>query len=302
MRRVWIFAATLALLACVIVSPGLGRDIFVNNVTGDDRNDGVVAANEDVRRGPVRTIACATKIAEAGDRIVLAKTEQPYRESITLQGGRNSGLSTQPFILEGNGATLEGATPVPQGAWQFVSGNVFRFQPRRLHHQNLFLDGIPAVRREAKNDEPLPKLKPLEWCMWRQAIHFCVEDDATPGSYDLTFAAHPVGITLYEVHNVVVTNLTIQGFQIDGVNAHDGARDCSLVSLVCRGNGRSGISIGGASRVEIRDCTLGNNVVTQLRVEQKGRARVATSQLLETGVTPFILDGGKLSIDGQEAK
>jgi hypothetical protein len=301
MRRFSTAAATLALLA-TFIAHGHARDIFVNNVTGDDRNDGVVAANEGVRRGPLRTIACATRIAEAGDRIVLAKTEQPYRESITLQGGRNSGLSLQPFILDGNGATLEGATPVPQGAWQFVSGNVFRFQPRRLHHQNVFLGGVPAVRRDAKNDEPLPELKPLEWCMWRQAIYFCVEDNETPRTYDISFAAHTVGITLYEVHNVIVTNLIVQGFQIDGVNAHDGARDCSLITLVCRGNGRSGISIGGASRVDINECTLGNNVVTQLRVEGRAIARAQNSKLLETGVPTYQLDGGRLSIDGQAAQ
>jgi hypothetical protein len=163
----------------------------------------------------------------------------------------------------------------------------------------LFLGGIPAVRLAAKDDEPLPDLKPLEWCLWRQAIHFCIEDGVSLRSYDLSFAAHPVGITLYEVRNVVVVNLTVQGYQLDGVNAHDGATDCSLVGLVCRGNGRSGVSVGGASRVDLRNCTIGNNGVTQLRVEQKGKARVESSQLLETGVAPVILDGGRLWIDGK---
>lgn len=294
------FAA--AILLALLSPPLVAREIFVNNVTGDDRNDGSQTENDDVRRGPLRTIAMATKVAEAGDRISLAKTDEPYRECVTLQGGKNSGLSSQPFTLDGNGAILEGGTPVPPGAWQFVKGNVFKFQPRRLHHQNLFIDGIPVTRLPAKDDEPLPDLKPLEWCLWRQAIHFCVEDRASPRSYNLSFAAHPVGITLYEVRNVVVANLTIQGFQLDGVNAHDGATDCSAVGLVCRGNGRSGISVGGASRVDVRNCTLGNNGVTQLRVEQKGKIRVDGSQLLETGVAPYTLDGGVLWIDGKEAK
>jgi hypothetical protein len=298
MRRV----LTAITLLVTLSSVSTARDIYVNNATGDDRNDATQPENEDVRRGPLRTIAMATKIAEAGDRIVLAKTDQPYRESITLQGGTNSGLSSTPFTLDGNGAILDGSAPVPSGAWQFVKGNVFKFQPRRLHHQNLFIGGIPAVRLAAKDDETLPDLKPLEWCYWRQAIHFCVEDNASPRSYDLSYAAHPVGITLYEVRNAVVVNLTVQGFQLDGVNAHDGAVNCSLVGLVCRGNGRSGVSVGGASRVDIRNCTLGNNGVAQLRLEQKGKARVETSQLLETGVPPFTLDGGRLWIDGKETK
>jgi hypothetical protein len=298
MRTFFFAAALLAALA----SGGSAREIYVNNATGDDRNDGSRPENEDVRRGPLRTIAQAIRIAEAGDRVVLAKTDQPYRESITLQGGKNSGLSSQKFILDGNGATLEGAAPVPPGAWEFVSGNIFRFRPRRLHHQNLFLGGVPATRRAAKNDEPLPDLTPLEWCLWRQAIYFRVEDDAAPRSYDVTFAALPVGVTLYEVHDVAVVNLTVQGFQLDGVNAHDGARDAELIGLLCRGNGRSGVSVGGASRVSISGSTLGNNGVTQLRLEAKAKARVENSRLLETGVPPYIVEGGQLSIDGQPAK
>ena len=40
--------------------------------------------------GPVRTIAKALRLAQAGDRIELAKSEQPYRECVSLVGTRHS--------------------------------------------------------------------------------------------------------------------------------------------------------------------------------------------------------------------
>lgn len=72
-------------------------------------------------------------------------------------------------------------------------------------------------------------------------------------------ASQTVGITLYQVLNVEIQDLVVQGYQLDGVNAHDSAFNVKLVGLTCRGNGRSGISIGGALRVELEACLVGNN-------------------------------------------
>ena len=77
------------------------RDIYVNNVAGDDRFSGVAAATQGARIGPCRTIAHALELAAKGDRIILAATGEPYRESITLQAGRHSGFGDRPFEIVG---------------------------------------------------------------------------------------------------------------------------------------------------------------------------------------------------------
>ena len=41
-----------------------------------------------------------------------------------------------------------------------------------------------------------------------------------------------VGVTLYEVRHVIVRDLVIQGFQLDGVNAHDGVRETTLSASI----------------------------------------------------------------------
>ncbi len=295
-----------AFSAIVLASPGAARaaDIFVNNRLGTDTNDGTVSTTEGGHRGPCATIAAALRRAHTGDRIVLAKTDQPYRESITLQGGRHSGLLQTPFSIRGNGAVLDGSAEVPKGQWKHVRDSIFRYQPRRLHHQQLFLDGLPAKRRrvDAKSSE-LPDLQPLEWCIYDRAIHFRAEQGKIPQDYSLRYAALKVGITLFEVRNVVITDLTVQGFQLDGVNAHDGVTDALLANLRCRGNGRAGIAVGGASRVEVDACLIGNNGSAQLLAAGYSITKVSNCDLVDDDPkAPAVQSSGgaRLFVDGKK--
>jgi len=271
------------------------RDVYVDNVAGNDMVDG------SSERTACRTIARALRSAQRGDRIVLANTGQPYRESITLQGGRHSGAPDRPFEIVGNGAILEGAGAVPQRGWEHAHGNVFRCSPPLKSYQLLFLDGKPAARVETqRSDRQLPDLKPREWCLFERQIYFCVDDGRLPQHYDLSYSALPVGITLYEVRNVIVRDLVVQGFQLDGINAHDGVFAATLNGVTCRGNARSGISVGGASRIRIEGCLVGNNGTAQVRTEGHSHTHIADSNLLDNTAPPLVREGGKVYMDGEE--
>ena len=52
-----------------------------------------------------------------------------------------------------------------------------------------------------------------------------------PADYQLTYACLPTGITLYHVDSVAITGLTVQGFQVDGINALNSARDVRLSTV-----------------------------------------------------------------------
>lgn len=292
LRTLWLILLTLSIVPTV----GFARDVYVNNQVGDDRATGRNPQPRFGGEGPVSSLGRALAIANRGDRIVMADTGTPYRESVTLQAGRNSGEPDRPFVIEGNGATLDGSEPVPPDAWEFWRGEVFRFQPRRFSHQQLFLNDRPLARRTPDANGGLPDLQPLEWCYIGRHIYFRPEPDRLPGGYELTHASLPVGIGFYEVHDVVVNGLTIQGFQLDGVNAHDSAFQIVLDNLVCRGNGRAGISVGGASRVTIRDCLVGNNGAAQVRTEGYSRTRIIDSNLLDNTAPPLVRDGGSVNI------
>jgi hypothetical protein len=209
----------LLLVANPCASSAVARDLFVNNVDGDDLWTGAVAESG-APDGPTRTIAKALRISGPGDRIVIAKTDRPYEESISLVGSKHSGTLEHPFIVEGNGAVLSGSSRVPHDLWKHWNGNTFRFPLKQLAYQQLFLDGKPARRHVSTSRNGSPAgLAPLEWTLFGGHIYFRVEEDRLPHQYDLTFAREATGITLYKVENAVITDLVVQGFQIDGIQA-----------------------------------------------------------------------------------
>lgn len=291
----WLVVVTPLIL--YTADPLSARDIYVDNVAGDDRRAGSSAAVAGQSGGPCRSLRRALELAEASDRIVLANTGQPYQESVTLQAGRHTGLPSQPFTIEGNGAILDGSALVPKDAWKFVETQVFRFRPPRTSFQMLFLDGKPLPRRYVDPQAGFPELQPLEWCLFDRDIYFRAEPDKIPRQYELSFASLPVGITIYEARHIVISDLIVQGFQLDGVNAHDSVFDTTLVGLTCRGNGRSGISIGGASRVSIMACLVGNNGAAQVRSEGFSKTQIINCDLIDEPQAPALVkDGGFVTV------
>lgn len=283
------------------VSASFARDIYVSNTAGDERFTGRHSENTPDLNGPVRSISRALEIAHRGDRIVVENTGVAYRESLSLTGGRHSGDSFTPFVIQGNGAILDGSAPVPPKVWEHYRGPVFRFRSPRLAHQQLFLNDrpVPRVVADRLTDAP-PKLEPLQWCLWGGHIYFCIEPNKMPDDYPLTCADKPVGITLFHVDQIAIIDLTIQGFQLDGVNAHNSARRVSLAGLTCRGNGRAGISVGGASKVNLEACLLGNNGRAQLLTQPISETHVYNSTLLSMTAPAWVDAGGRVFVDAKE--
>ncbi len=271
----------LALSAVVVYGGSVqARDIFVNNQTGDNRRDGGSAVLVDQAGGPCRSISRALQLAQRGDRIIVAATDEPYRESLTLQASRHSGIAARPFEIIGNGAMLDGSHPVPKGVWRHVGDEIYRFRPSRMAYHNLFLDDRPVARKKVKQGELLPDLEPLEWCLFDRHVYFRPEQGRVPHQYALSHTTLPVGITLYEARHIVITDLVVQGFQLDGINAHDSVFDATLVGLTCRGNGRSGIAVNGASRVKIIACLIGDNGTAQILADGHSHTEIINCDLI----------------------
>ena len=232
---------------------------------------------------------------------MLAKTTEPYRESISLVGRRHSGIPPQPFTIQGNGATLDGSIPVPASAWEHYREDVFCFRPFHKGYQQLFIDDRPVVRVPLDCwGGGLPKLEPRQWCLHDGTIYFRVEQNRIPPDYNFSCAFLPTGITLLHVRHVAIVDLIIQGFQIDGINAANSARNVYLANVTCRGNGRSGITVGGASQVEIDRSLLGNNGTAQLLTLPWSHTRVRNSHLLGNTARAWVDQGGEVYL-GDEA-
>ena len=297
----YVVGLAIALVAIGSLPTTRAAEIFVDNVGGDDLLDGTAPDKPGGYIGPVRTIAKAVRISGPSDRIQLKKNAEPYHESFTLFGGPNSGMNPDaPFIIQGNGAVLDGSRPVPAWAWRYYQGDVYRFAPPRLTYQQLFLDGRPAVR---KPYEPasgkLPALEPHEWCLAGSCIYFRVDKGRLPSEYPLRYAAEQTGITLYRVHDVAILDLVVQGFQQDGINAHDGVRRAFLAGLNCRGNGRSGVAVTNTSQVDLGGCLLGDNGVAQLLLEGYAEVHLTNCDVLDNTAPKFFRHGGRLFIEGK---
>jgi hypothetical protein len=286
--------APVAVLVCLgSWSSVCARDIFVNNVLGDDRRGGTMAVVSDEGTGPCRSIAKALRIADPGDHIVVANTGQPYRESITVQGPRHSGLDRFPTVISGNGATLDGSIPMAEAVWEFAGDGMFRTRPISKSFQQLFLTGEALIRKQPPPDD-FPKLAPREWCLFRGWIYFAVDSGKLPEDYDLSCGGEQVGITLYNVHDIIIEDLNVRGFWLDGVNCHDNVRRADLIRVAAKHNGRSGFSVGGCSKVRIDTCAAAGNGTAQVRLEGVCKVELLDNVLDEASAPAIVREGGTI--------
>lgn len=278
-----------------LAASAAARDIFVSNTAGDDRRDGHLRTAIVPEVGPVRTIAKALRLAEAGDRIIVENTNEPYRETLSLSGSRHSGNLLWPLVIEGGGATLDGTVAIPARAWQHVAGDVYAYRPGRLGHQQLFIGDRAALRRPSRpSDATRPPLEPLEWCLWRGRIYFRTHARRMPDNYELSCCGLQTGITLYYVQDVLIRDLVVRGFQLDGVAVHDVVRNTRLENVTARDNGACGVSVRGASLVELEKCTLRGNGVAQLRVDDFARVWLYDCEILGDTAPAIQRRGGQV--------
>lgn len=267
-------------LAWLLVMSGMARGgtIFVDNRLGNDRYDGLMAAPEGDRSGPVQTLAAAAHRVRPGDSIVIANHGRTYYGSLSLVGARHSGAGNRPFYVYGNGATISGAKPIATGAWQHVRDDIWRITPVRKTFYQLVLDGVAVTEAGCDAaDTTLPSIPAGEWCAWRNVLYYHAPAAVNPNTLNLALADEQVGITLLDVQNVVIRDVRLQHYRLDGINAHDRCRDVVLENVTLEANGRAGLAVGGTSQVVVRGSTLQGNRVASALITELGEANLENS-------------------------
>lgn len=253
--------------------PVIAATIYVDSLHGDNANDGRSEFPSSPGSGPVRTIARALERAGFGDTISLANHGIPYYERISLTGRRHSGFPGIPFVLEGNGAIVDGSLPVPPSAWERVDRNLWKMTPWRKGHYVLLLGDEPIAEfRVPAAAAQLPAIPAGQWAAWRGSIYYHLPEYEEPSYLPLRFARWGVGLTLYDVRNVTVRNVTFRHFRLDGVNAHDRCRNVILEDVRCVGNGRAGVAVAGTSDVTLRSCQLMGNLRHSVLITERAAA------------------------------
>lgn len=216
----------------LVVEPLLAATYHVNNVDGDDANDGgsQAAAFASLKRGVAGL--------KPGDRLVLEATETPYRESLPI--GRRSGLPGKPIVIEGNGAILTGLRLVPVEAWETKEdGTLFYAAPRAGANRPYLVSAAQAVPR-AKG---LEALEPGTHFWTKKGVYFLPEEGRSVGDYQMEATLLSAGVAMAGCCYVTVRDLTCEFFSNDGFNVHGRCRGLVFENIVGRHNGDDGFSI-----------------------------------------------------------
>jgi hypothetical protein len=251
----------------------LARDLVVDNLRGSDSQNDRGYLSTAATFGPYRSINRALAGAQAGDRILLTNTGQPYRECISLVGELHSGSPESPFEIIGNGATLDGSVAPDFRRWKLLKNDVWALQSSPPAFA-MMTSGGKLLKKAPLTTVDFAQLQPLEWARSGGTVYFKGEPNRGPMDYPLEVTDQTTGITLYDVRHVVIRDLTVRGYRVDGIQANDSAFDVTLVNIACRQNGRSGITVAGASSMTIGATLCEQNGDSQLRVEGQAVARL----------------------------
>ena len=291
-RARFLCLCTIALLPSVCFA----KPVFVSNVAGDDRANGLFPDIRTAVDGPVATLGRALQVARGGDVIIVANTGIPYHESVQVDRPElassdrplaaseafvyrhqsykvdDQTLGEYPLVIDGQGAVLRGTRRLPAEVWQRVGADTYRYQPYRKGHYQVVVDGALAseVPPDRTQTAP-PQLEPLQWCAVRGFVYFRVEPRRYVNQYEIEAPAFDIGLGLHNARNVVVRNLTIEQFRLDGIHVSGNCRNVRLENVRSTGNGRCGLTVTGTSQVQASALDLAGNRVAERQVLVKGR-------------------------------
>ena len=276
MHRRSLLAVFLAfVLFCGWAMVASARTIYIDNRIGNDVNNGLASTNEGLRVGPVKTFDRAIVLLETGDTLEIANNGAafPYHDSLRLIGEDGSGVPALPLVINGNGAILDGSASIPRDAWEALGDGLWRFEPWKKGWYRLYRgeETLPEVASERGSRAELPA---GHWTVWRGAIYYQVLPDEIPANEPFRIATREAGIFLYHVHHVIIRDLTIRRYHLDGINAHDQAGPVVLEGVRSVENARGGVFIGGTSQLSIRGGQIQDNRVAPIIVQELGRVEI----------------------------
>lgn len=272
------------------------RDIHVDPAQGNDASDGLSARPEGTS-GPVKSILRAVRLAAPGDTIHLAKAT--YHETFDLTN--RHGEPGKPLVIDGHGATLDGARPLDLADWTMVSPGLYRnttLFARPLHKLEewvwryfFIFDGrVNRMGRCSKgNNAPWKApadLQPGEWTYQKDDEHaFYVRIDAAKSLAEarITVPWEVNGVSIHgKAHDITVRNLTATRVINDGYNISPSAGHRmehivfeNIASIECGDDGLSAhddchvtidgfYSTGNATGL----CTTGDSVNNRLHLRK----------------------------------
>lgn len=254
--RIALPAVVITVLTTSVLDAGV---IYVDNRLGNDAFDGTLPAPTGGTVGPVRSLQRAVRLADRFDTVLMANTGVPYTGSISLVGGRLSGSDVVPLTIDGQGSTLSGWQEIPTGSWQQEAADLWSLALTRKGYY-VFTRGeelLPPFGL-ARGESPTT-IPDGHWGTREGRIYLKTSEDRPPTDDQFGFAAYQTGITLHQVRNVRIANLTVEYFRYDGIHAQNDCANIVLENVTLRRNGRAGLAVSGAASLKIVSSALQEN-------------------------------------------
>lgn len=281
---------SLCLLLCHARSGWTQPYIYVHNHFGRDTFNGSSAVPTFSADGPVRTIQRGLNLVKPGGAVIVLPSGEPYREELVFDGKRLQGRTSDPIYLEGNGVELRGDQPVDALTWAFVGDGVYRLEEPLLTYTMLLQHDKALPRATGVYWNDLPNLAPESFGIWRGQVVFRAADRKFIHQHPLSIARLRCGLLLDRADKIVVRNLHVRGFALDGVQVRGPVtqvyfRDCRFAD-----NGRGGVSAYSNAQVVLDNCFLESNAEADGLARAGARLRLQNCQASEKR-----LDADKLS-------
>lgn len=299
MQRVW---AIICFVLTLCASQLCARTLYVDNVNGSDRYNGLAAvADPAAGGGPFQSIAHAFSKAQLSDRIEVINTGVPYRGGNVLN--RVGGTAEKPMVIEGNGAVISGLARVGPGKWQQVSGRIVKtpFWPmsNRLKGaadfpywigtpQIWWLDGAAAVNCRSE-EELLATAGGFFWNKAEKAVWFHLPEGRQIEEVEVLLPVYGTGLNISgTADNVVVQNFKSVYSWNDGFSAHGEAKNLIFRNCIAVDNCGQGFSMHDGTRVLVEDSYAARNASSGAcdvnRSQVTYRRSVLVNNAFEAGV------------------
>jgi hypothetical protein len=243
----------IAICLLLMVHSAFGTTYFVNNETGKDTNDG---RSKD---RAFATIARTVKECKTSDKIVLANTGVAYREQLRLTN--LGGTPAKPFVVEGNGAVLNGFKEIQSKEWESVGNDVYfkALVRRRYKKTYLKLSNGKRVYRLVKVSKA-EELKPGEWFATDKGIYFKCNKGEPIDARQITGICYIQGLIIITNSSYIICrNLIIEYSLDDGIDGRGDCRGLFFENIESRYNSCQPISFHDRCEAVIRNAYFHHN-------------------------------------------
>lgn len=129
------------------------------------------------------------------------------------------------------------------------------------------------------NQTPGEELPEGLYAVHHGRVYYRARKNEDPPNMPFSIAQDTTGVSLYGVEYVIVQDLILQHFRLDGLNAHDLCKHVIVRKVVSRANARAGMTVTGSSSVTIVECTVQANQEASVRIDKFANAAVSDSNL-----------------------